>query len=84
MHVVNFDIGQGSIGFWTSASRLGKGDTYYWNKGEKVTFSDWAVHQPDNRIIDGEEEQCIEVKGFHTLKWNDNFCSHKIYYICET
>ncbi|XP_031625032.1 perlucin-like protein [Contarinia nasturtii] len=77
------EAGQGKIGFWTSANRIEEGDTYYWNNGEKVTFTDWERGKPDKRIKGGEEEQCIEIKGFNTLKWNDNFCSHKLYYICE-
>lgn len=76
--------GQGKVGFWTSGNRLETNVTYYWSNRSKVIFTDWETGKPDNRIIDGEEEECIEVKGFGTLKWNDNFCSHALYFICET
>lgn len=78
------DSGHGHIGFWTSGNRLGEGDAYYWSNRTQVTFTDWENGKPDKRILDGEEEECIEMKGFNIFKWNDNFCSHEMYYICET
>ncbi|XP_055300784.1 perlucin-like protein [Sitodiplosis mosellana] len=78
------EAGQGKIGFWTSGNRLETNGTFYWFNRSQVTFTDWETGKPDNRVIDGEEEECIEVKGFGVLKWNDNFCSHSLYYICET
>ncbi|XP_055306511.1 uncharacterized protein LOC129570812, partial [Sitodiplosis mosellana] len=54
------EAGQGKIGFWTSGNRLETNGTYYRFNRSQVTFTDWENGKPDNRIIDGEEEKCVE------------------------
>ncbi|XP_055301157.1 macrophage mannose receptor 1-like [Sitodiplosis mosellana] len=79
------DANQGEIGFWTSGSRTNNNGTYVWGNGQPLTFTDWENGVPDNLHAHtgyGQEE-CIELKGYHILKWNDHLCSYRLYYICE-
>lgn len=74
---------QGRVGFWTSGTRRKTNDTFFWGNGKSVGFTDWENGRPDNLNQSGEQEECIEIKGFNILKWNDNLCNYGLYYICE-
>ncbi|XP_031625031.1 C-type lectin 37Da-like [Contarinia nasturtii] len=79
---------QGAIGFWTSGNRINTNGTFYWGneKNRKpITFTDWENGLPDNLHANvGWQEECIEIKGYHILKWNDHLCGYRLYYICES
>lgn len=73
-------LDQGSIGFWTSGAKRNTNSGYYWETGEPITFTDWEHGAPDQLH---QHEDCIEIKGYNILKWNDHLCSYRLYYICE-
>lgn len=76
---------EGKIGFWTSGNRRNTNGTFYWGNGQLVTFTDWELGIPDNMHANvGREEECIEIKGYNILKWNDHLCEYRLYYICES
>ncbi len=53
----------------------------------KMSFTYWHPHNPDgkgrNKLF-GLEEDCVEIGGNDGFKWNDNACSMKYYFLCET
>lgn len=75
---------KGQIGFWTSGNRRKTNDVYFWGNGIPLTYTNWEAGKPDNvKANNGEEEECIEIKGLNILKWNDSLCSNELYFICE-
>ncbi|XP_031616344.1 lithostathine-1-like [Contarinia nasturtii] len=72
--------GQGEVGFWTSGNRRNRNGTFHWENGEAFGYTNWEHGTPDNL---GLGEECVEIKGYNILKWNDHYCTYNLYYICE-
>ncbi|XP_073828655.1 lectin subunit alpha-like [Musca autumnalis] len=55
---------------------------FYWSStGDRVTFTYWAIGQPDNL---GGNEHCVHVwANVDGFKWNDLDCTTKLGFICE-
>lgn len=77
---------QGEIGFWTSGNRINTNGKFVWGNRQPVAYTNWENGVPDNLHAYngfGRQEECIEIKGYNILKWNDHLCSYGLYYICE-
>lgn len=81
-------IGHDDKDFWTSGTKLGNDQTYYWmGTGKRATYTNWAQGQPDNRKWGNFHENCINIiyknAGRDGLQWNDATCASEFHYICE-
>ena len=75
--------------FWTSGNDLAEHGIYTWAAtADSLLYTTWAAVEPNHLITGTEVEHCVDVSTvapFKTnLTWNDNLCSRKLYYICET
>ncbi|XP_040270635.1 CD209 antigen-like protein C isoform X7 [Bufo bufo] len=64
--------------YWIGLRRdLNEAHIWKWLDGTQVTFTNWAVNEPNYH---GKEEDCGEtISG----PWNDRPCSNKLFYICK-
>ncbi|XP_061400978.1 lectin subunit alpha-like [Musca vetustissima] len=55
---------------------------FYWSSsGERVTFSNWAINQPDNLE---NNEHCVQLWSIAVnFEWNDIACTNEMGFICE-
>lgn len=84
--MISVQTDQGEVGFWTSGNRINNTGKYVWGNGQPVTYTNWENGMPDNLHAYngvGTQEECIEIKGYNILKWNDHLCNYRLYYICE-
>ncbi|XP_013103161.1 C-type lectin 37Db [Stomoxys calcitrans] len=68
--------------WWLSGSDLqGEGDFYWYRTGERLTYTDWSIGQPDNA---GGSENCVHLwYKDPKFQMNDWICSQAAFYICE-
>jgi hypothetical protein len=65
---------QGQYALWIGLNDVAVEGSFVWSSGEPVTFTQWAIDQPDN--FNGEAYGCLMVAEngrttFRTRKWND-------------
>lgn len=68
--------------FWISGNDLAKEKHFTWlSTGEPFTFTYWGISQPDDDVGD---EDCVEIRNFGKLVWNDESCLLSQNFICES
>lgn len=75
----------GTHNLWLGAND----DMHYYNRtftwsatGKLLDFSNWSAGNPDNNM---NRERCVHIWNNNDLyQWNDNDCSVKMGFICET
>nr|XP_006813569.1 PREDICTED: macrophage mannose receptor 1-like [Saccoglossus kowalevskii] len=65
--------------YWVGLNDLGVSGVYEWSDGQKVTYTNWGVNQPDSRTGD-----CVSVtSGTLAGLWYGTPCGDSMHYICE-
>ncbi|XP_076828391.1 macrophage mannose receptor 1-like isoform X2 [Brachyhypopomus gauderio] len=52
---------------------------WVWSDRSNSTYKDWGTGQPDNQ---GRQENCVELYGSQSYKWNDDSCNMNYPFIC--
>ncbi|XP_067686886.1 perlucin-like protein [Haliotis asinina] len=67
---------------WIGASDLFQEGVFRWAAtNQKLSFTDWRAGEPNNM---NTAENCVEIEYYLQDQWNDNLCSKKQPFICET
>lgn len=71
--------------FWTAGSNNNNekkdNKNYIWfTNGKPLVYTNWIDKEPNNH--EGKEH-CLHLIRTKDLKWNDNNCSNKKYFVCQ-
>jgi len=72
---------------WLGGSDASQENTWVWSDGTLWDYIDWSARNPDNA---GTGQDCLMGNFFHPspptwtdLKWDDNFCTTKVLFLCK-
>merc|ERR1712013_75598 len=72
---------------WLGGSDASQENTWGWSDGTLWDYIDWSARNPDNA---GTGQDCLMGNFFHPssttwndLKWDDNFCTSKVLFLCK-
>lgn len=71
------------LNFHIGGSDMGHEGAFKWSNGEPVRGIPWYPNEPNNRVKDGEEQDCIFLWKAHDYKLTDMFCSSKQGFLCQ-
>lgn len=71
--------------FWVGGNSLDCSTGWYWSNGKPMKYTNWrsATHEPNNA---GGNEKCLllnQKANNNNYEWNDCYCNHSFYFICE-
>ncbi|XP_033104052.1 snaclec coagulation factor IX-binding protein subunit A-like [Anneissia japonica] len=67
--------------YWIGLKRWG--NSWRWSDGSPYRYTNWARSEPNNKW---KREDCVHQwkKHYSYLTWNDNRCSKRLSFVCET
>ena len=80
------------VSYWIGLTDAAREGNWVWSQGERVNFTNWSTHQPDNaKVRNPDGENCavlntnIKGRGYWNAprKWNDGSCASQVGAICE-
>ncbi|NWU97744.1 MRC1 protein, partial [Upupa epops] len=66
--------------YWMGLSALDADSRFTWSDGSPVNFEKWQNGEPNNY---NGNEKCASFSGYSIMMWNDLFCEHMQYYVCQ-
>ncbi|XP_033624558.1 macrophage mannose receptor 1-like [Asterias rubens] len=79
-YIVSVMLENGLTGqIWSGMSDTVSSLTFEWTDRSPVTFTQWAINEPNN--YEGKNEDCVEIYTDGT--WNDQDCEDRNHYICK-